>query len=379
MSDSIDPAGPPPSRPEVAGPTPSRPEVAGPTPSRLEVAVDGIDFPDSEAAQAAQLRQDELTKPRGSLGRLEELSVWAASVQGQCPPRDFGRVRVVVFAGDHGVVAAGVSARPVEVTAQLVRHLFTGAGAVNVLAELAGATVRLADLAVAEDTDPVISELKVRRSSGRIDREDALTAQETRSAIEAGMTLADAEIDAGADLLVLGHLGVAASTPASALISVLTDTEPVKVIGRGSGIDDASWINKCAVVRDARRRGWPHRFDISDLLAAVGGADIAAMTGFLLQAAYRKTPVLLDDLVTAAAALTAQRASARVVRWIRAGQVSHEPAEIIALERLGLEPILALDMSLGEGTGALVALPVLRAAIRTLGGMSTRDEAGISD
>ncbi|CAN5405678.1 nicotinate-nucleotide--dimethylbenzimidazole phosphoribosyltransferase [soil metagenome] len=353
-------------------------EPEQPSRTRFETAVEGMDYPDSEAANAARFRQDELTKPVGALGRLEELSVWAASVQGQCPPHDFRRVRLVIFAADHGIAEAGVSARPVGATAQLVAHLFAGGGAVNVLADIAGATVRLADLGVDADTDPAISEFKVRRSSGRIDRVDALTLEEAQRAIEAGMTLADSEIDAGADLLLVGDLGVGNTTPASTLISVLTDTEPAKVIGRGSGIDDAGWIAKCAAVRDARRRAWLHRFETTELLATAGGADIAAMTGFMVQAAYRKTPVLLDGLVTVAAALVAQRASARVVRWLRASQLSSEPAHVLALERLGLEPILDLRMGLGEGTGALVALPVLRAAVRTLSEMNTRTESGVT-
>ncbi|MGX7680489.1 nicotinate-nucleotide--dimethylbenzimidazole phosphoribosyltransferase [Jatrophihabitans sp. DSM 45814] len=348
-----------------------------PAPSRLEQAIDGIDYPDSVAANTARLRQDDLVKPVGSLGSLEDLSIWAASVQGICPPKDPSRVRLVIFAGDHGVAEVGVSARESAVTAQLVRHLLAGGGVANVLAPLGGATVRLADLAVASDTDPIISEYKIRQSSGRIDREDALTLNETSRAIDAGIALADAEIEAGADLLIVGDLGVGNTTVASTLISVLTDTEPIKVVGRGSGIDDATWARKCAAVRDARRRGWPHRYEITELLSVAGGADVAAMTGFIIWAAYRKTPILLDSVVTVAAALVAHQASPRVARWLRAGQLSTEPAHSIALERMGLEPILDLGVSVGEGAGALLALPAYRAAVRTLGELDTRSEAGV--
>jgi nicotinate-nucleotide--dimethylbenzimidazole phosphoribosyltransferase len=344
----------------------------------LDAAIAGIDYPDSDASQAANERQQQLTKPAGSLGRLEELANWAAGVQGQCPPRDLERVRVVIFAGDHGVTAAGVSAFPSEVTAQMVANFAAGGAAVNVLARLAGATVRIVDMSVAVDTDESISQFKVRQSSGRIDREDALTVDEATKAIEAGIAIADQEIDAGADLLILGDMGIGNTTPAAVLISVLTDIEPIKVVGRGTGIDDAGWIRKCAAIRDARRRAWPNRDDTTALLATAAGADLAAMTGFVLQAAHRKTPVLLDGVVVTAAALVAHRQNPRIVRWLQAAHQSSEPAHAIALTAMGLTPILDLGMRLGEGSGALVALPILRAAIGTLGEMATFAEAAVS-
>lgn len=349
----------------------------------LQAALDGIDYPDSDSAHAAKVRQAELTKPAGSLGLLEELSIWASSVQGRCPPHSFERTRVVVFAGDHGIAAAGVSAYPAEVTAQMVGNILAGGAAVSVLAAAADAGVRLVDMSVDADTSQEvsrydISRYKVGRSTGRIDTEDALTANEAERAIEAGIRVADEEIDAGVELLIAGDLGIGNTTPASVLVSVLTDTEPIKVVGRGTGIDDAGWIRKCAAIRDARRRAWPHRDDLSRLLAIAGGADLAAMTGFLLQAANRRTPVLLDGLVVSAAALTAQLGNPRVVRWFQAAHLSAEPAHDLALRRLGLTPMLDLGMRLGEGTGALVALPILRAATRTLAEMSTFDEAAVS-
>ncbi|MBV9822407.1 MAG: nicotinate-nucleotide--dimethylbenzimidazole phosphoribosyltransferase [Actinobacteria bacterium] len=350
-----------------------------PGPSVLRDALDGIDYPDDEAGHAARRRQDQLTKPAGALGMLEELSIWASGVQGRCPPHAFERTRVVVFAGDHGVAEAGVSAYPAEVTAQMVANIAAGGAAVNVLARAAGAGVRVVDLSVATDTDPAVSAFKVRRSSGRIDREDALSPAETAAALAAGAAIADAEIDGGAQLLIAGDMGIGNTTPASVLISVLTGTEPIKVVGRGTGIDDAGWIRKCAAVRDARRRAWPHRDDPARLLATAGGADLAAMTGFLLQAALRRTPVLLDGLVVSAAALVAQLANPRVVHWMRAAHLSAEPAHELALQRLELVPILLLEMRLGEGTGALVALPVLRAAALTLAEMATFAEAAVSD
>jgi nicotinate-nucleotide--dimethylbenzimidazole phosphoribosyltransferase len=346
--------------------------------SPLAAAIAGIDYPDSDAAHAARIRQTQLTKPAGSLGKLEELSVWASGVQAQCPPHDFERARLVIFAGDHGVAAAGVSAYPAEVTGQMVGNFINGGAAANVLARVADASVRVVDMSVGMDTDPDVSAFKIRRSSGRIDREDALTSDEATRAIEAGITIADQEIDAGADLLIVGDMGIGNTTPAATLISVLTDTEPVKVVGRGTGIDDAGWIRKCAAIRDARRRAWPHRDDVTELLACAGGADLAAMTGFLLQAANRRTPVLLDGMVVSAAALVAQRPNPRIVRWLQAAHLSVEPAHAIALDRLGLTPLLNLQIRLGEGSGALVALPILRAAIRTLAEMATFSEASVS-
>lgn len=351
--------------------------AAGSIPA-LDAAIEGIDYPDVAAAHAAGLRQDELAKPAGSLGILEELASWAAGVQGRCPPAAFDNTRLVLFAADHGIAAAGVSAYRAEVTAQQLAHLASGGGALNVLARAAGVGVRLVDLAVDADTDPAISALKVRRSSGRIDTGDALTAEQARAAIEAGIAIADQEVDAGAQLLIAADLGVGNSTAAAALISVLTDVEPIKVVGRGSGIDDAGWIRKCAAIRDARRRGWPHRDELGQLLAVVGGADLAALTGFLLQAATRRTPVLLDGLVVSAAALAAQLGCPRVVRWFQSAHRSPDPAHELALRRLGLSPILDLNISLGQGVGALLAVPILRAATLTLSELASYAEAGVS-
>jgi nicotinate-nucleotide--dimethylbenzimidazole phosphoribosyltransferase len=345
----------------------------------IQQTIDGIGAPDGVAIGEATARQGMLTKPPGSLGRLEELSIWVSGAQGQCPPRDFERARVVVFAGDHGVTAAGVSAFPSEVTAQMVGNFAAGGAAVNVLASVTGASVRVVDMAVNGDTDESVSTFKVRRGSGRIDIEDALTDDEVRAAIQAGITIADQEIDSGADLLIAGDMGIGNTTPAAVLVSLLTDVEPVKVVGRGTGIDDAGWIRKAAAVRDARLRGKPYRHDPIALLRTVGGADLAAMTGFFLQAANRRTPVLLDGVVVTAAALVAQLANPIVTDWLQAGHRSVEPAHTLALEKLGLTPILDLEMRLGEASGALVALPVLRAAVRTLAEMATFDEAAVSN
>lgn len=332
---------------------------------------------DVEAEEAARARQAILTKPAGALGRLEELAGWVCSVQGVCPPCPFQRVRVVVFAGDHGVAARRVSAYPAAVTAQMVATILDGGAAVNVLARSVGATVRLVDMAVDGDTPTELSTHKVRRSSRPIDVEDALTAAEAQAAYDAGRAIADEEIDAGADLLIPGDLGIGNTTPCAVIMAALTDKEAPQVTGRGTGIDDAGWMRKVAAVRDALRRARPAAVDPLTLLACAGGADLAAMTGFLLQAAVRRTPVVLDGVVSAVCGVLADDLSPGAYEWWVAGSRSPEPAQRLALERLGLTPILDLGMRLGEGTGALLAVPVLSAAVATLGEMATFEGPGV--
>ncbi len=339
---------------------------------------DDIAPPDGRVAAAARRRQDLLTKPRGALGRLEDLSVWVSACQGHCPPRQFEHARVVVFAGDHGVAGQGVSAYPAEVTAQMLDMIEDGRAAVNVLAEVAGATVRAVDVAVDRDTRAEAAIYKVRRSSGNIAAEDALSHDDTTAAVAVGRRVADEEVDSGADLLIAGDMGIGNTTAATTLVAALTDTEPVLAVGRGTGIDDAGWSRKTAAVRDALYRAGSVRSDPVALLAVCGGADLAAMAGFCAQAALRRTPLLLDGLVVTAAALVAERMAPGARLWWRAGHRSPEPAHAVALSQLGLEPIVDLGLRLGEGTGAAVALPIVRAAVAVLASMATFDDAGIS-
>jgi nicotinate-nucleotide--dimethylbenzimidazole phosphoribosyltransferase len=341
----------------------------------------GIVAPDDGAATAARARQTSLTKPPGSLGRLEDLSVWVAACQGVCPPRQFERIRVVVFAGDHGVTASGVSAFPPEVTAQMVANFDAGGAAVNVLAGVAGAGVRVVDIAVDcdEPLTPAIGAHKVRRSSRNLAVEDPLTADEVRAAVEAGKQIADEEVDAGADLLIAGDMGIGNTTAATTLVAMITGTEPVAAVGRGTGIDDAGWMRKTTAVRDAMYRARHHAGDPMALLQTCGGADLAAMAGFCAQAAVRRTPLLLDGVVVTAAALVADRLAPGARQWWQAGHRSTEPAHSLALARLDLEPIVDLKMRLGEGTGALVAVPIVRAAVATLALMATFGEASVTD
>lgn len=346
-------------------------------------AVEAVRFaavapPDAAARRAAEQRQAVLTKPAGSLGRLEQLGVWLSACQGVCPPRPLSRVRVVVFAGDHGIARHGVSAYPSEVTAQMVANFRNGTAAVNVLAEAAGATVRVADLAVDADTDESVSGHKVRRSSGPIDRADALTEAEVRAALAAGRAIADEEIDQGADLLIAGDMGIGNTTPAAVLIAALTGSEPVAVVGRGTGIDDHGWMRKTAAIRDALRRARPVSADPVGLLRTSGGADLAAMAGFLAQAAIRRTPVLLDGVVVGAAAMVAEELAPGAREWWQAGHRSVEPAHTIVLDHLDLTPLLEFNLRLGEGSGAVAALPLVTMAGRILSDMATFEQAGVS-
>ena len=338
--------------------------------------------PDDDIHQVAVERQLRLTKPPGALGRLEDLSCWLASVQGVCPPRPLTRARVVIFAGDHGVAQAGVSAYPAEVTSQMVANFVGGGAAINAMAAALDASVRVVDMGVNvsnEALPPDVTRLKVREGSGNIAVEDALTAAQTLQAFEAGIAIADEEIDAGADVLIPGDMGIANTTPAAAVIALLTNQDAAAVTGRGTGIDDEAWMRKVIAVRDAMRRGRPLLGDQLGLLGSISGADFAAMTGFLLQSAYRRTPVILDGVASGASALVAHRISFRCARWFQAGHRSVEPAHSFALTRLQLEPLLDYGLRLGEGTGALLALPILRAAGATLSDMATFDEAGVSE
>lgn len=336
----------------------------------LDLFSSAVERPSEAARTAAEERWQRLAKPRGGLGKLEELGSWLASVQGESPTRPLTAAKVLLFAGDHGVASLGVSAlNAAGGTAERVRAVLDGTAPVAVLARRYGAEIRVVDIAV--DTDPAefpedVVRHRVRRGSGRIDIEDALSAEEVARAFLTGVAIADEEADLGTDVVVLGDLGVGSTTVAAVLIGALCGTDAAAVTGRGSGIDDRVWMVKCATVRDSLRRARPALGDQLRLLAATGGADFAAMTGFLLQAAVRRLPVVLDGVVSAACALVAQRVAFRAPEWWRAGQASGEPAQAKAYDRLTLTPLQGLDIAMGEGVGALMALPLLQAAADTL-------------
>jgi nicotinate-nucleotide--dimethylbenzimidazole phosphoribosyltransferase len=325
----------------------------------------------------AERRLAALATPAGALGRLGDLAVWAASVQGVVPPVELDRVRLVIFAGDHGVASYGVSAYPPAITPAMVRTFLAGRAGVSALARTHGVHVRVLDLGVDDDLAGVPADVtahKVRRGSGAIHREDALTADETRQALDAGATVAAEEIAAGAQLLLSGDMGIGNTTPAAALVAAGLGLPAGEVVGRGTGVDEAGLARKTEVLEQALARAGDRTQDPVDTLTALGSADLAATTGFLLEAARRGVPVLLDGLMSVACALTADRIEPGAASWFAAGHRSTEPAQSLALDKLGLEPVLDLGLRLGEGSGAVAAVPVLRSAIAVL-----RDVALLSE
>ncbi|WP_326780109.1 nicotinate-nucleotide--dimethylbenzimidazole phosphoribosyltransferase [Streptomyces longwoodensis] len=347
----------------------------------LDDFTDLIERPDGGVRRDAEARRERLVVPPGSLGRLDDLGEWLAAAQGSVPVRPVERPRVVLFAGDHGVAELGVSARPAGSAAELVREILAGGRPVGVLARRLDVPVRVVDMALdcAPDAFPAdVVRHRVRRGSGRIDVEDALTPQEAEAAFRAGVAVADEEADSGTDLVVLGDVSVGGTTAAGVLVAALCGTDASVVTGRGGlAIDDLAWMRKCAAIRDALRRARPALGDQLQLLATVGGADLAAMTGFLLQCAVRKVPVVLDGVVAAACALVGQRIAFRAPDWWLAGHSSGEPGQAKALDRMALEPLLDQGVRVGEGAGALLALPLVRAAAALAAELPERtDEPG---
>jgi nicotinate-nucleotide--dimethylbenzimidazole phosphoribosyltransferase len=334
-----------------------------------------VPFPSAKAHTEALARLDALVKPVGALGRLEELAAWLSAAHGVVPPRPLADVRVVVFAGDHGVSAT--SAYPREVTAAMVRVFLAGKSGVNVLARQVGARVRVLDIAVDDDLSEVPAEVrafKVRRGSGAIDVEDALEPGEAARAFEAGRSVADAEISSGADLLIPGDMGIGNTAVAAALVAAALGLPAEDVVGTGTGIDEAGRARKVAVVARALAR--PRGSDPFDLLTALGSACAAATAGFLVQGAVRGVPVLLDGVFSGAAALVAREIAPDAVRWWLAGHRSTEPSQAFALKALGLAPILDLGLRLGEGSGAVQAVPTLRAAQAIIADMGLLADLG---
>ncbi|MCX4535563.1 nicotinate-nucleotide--dimethylbenzimidazole phosphoribosyltransferase [Streptomyces sp. NBC_00841] len=327
---------------------------------------DLIERPDGGVRRDAEERRERQIVPPGALGRLDELGEWLSAAQQAVPVKPILQPRVVLFAGDHGVAELGVSGRAAGTAHELVRATLEGATPLAVLARQFSVPVRIVDAGL--DCEPEllpesVVRHRVRRGSGRIDIEDALTAEEAEQAVRLGIAIADEEADSGTDLVALGDLSVGGTTAAATLIAALCGTDASVVTGRGgAGIDDLAWMRKCAAIRDSLRRARPVLGDQLELLATVGGADLAATTGFLLQCAVRRLPVILDGVVSSACALVAQRAAFRAPDWWLAGQVSGEPAQTKALDRMALSPLLDHGVIVGEGSGALLALPLVQAA-----------------
>ena len=347
----------------------------------LETTLAAIRPADDAAMAAARDLQARLTKPAGSLGALEDLSVRLAGLAGSCPPPMPQPATVAVFAGDHGVHAQGVTPWPQEVTAQMVANFVAGGAVVNAFARQAGADVMVIDVGVAIPLHggANLLEANVRRGTRDLAVEPALTRDEALAAIEVGIGVADALVEAGAACLLTGDMGIANTTPAAALIAAFTGADPAAVTGRGTGVDDPTYARKIAVVAAALRRHAPDAADPLGVLAAVGGLEHAALAGFLLGAAAHRVPVVLDGVIAVSAAVAAAAFAPDAVAAMVAGHRSAEPGATVALAHLGLVPLLDLGMRLGEGSGALLALPIVASAVRVLHDVATFDSAGVSE
>lgn len=381
----------------------------------VETTIAEIGPPDTVAMTAARDLQARLTKPAGSLGALEELSVRLAGLAGVCPPPLPEPAAVAIFAGDHGVHAQRVTPWPQEVTAQMIGNFLAGGAVVNAFARQAGASVTVVDVGVAAplpfppadaapttaSTDalsteapsgdaapgpagtalapPRLLDANVRRGTRDMTVTAALTRDETRAAVETGIRVAGELIDAGAGVLLTGDMGIANTTPAAALVAAFTGVDPEAATGRGTGVDDETYRRKVDVVRTALERHRPDPADPLGVLAAVGGLEHAALAGLILGAAARRVPVLLDGVIAVSAALAAAALAPDAVGAMVAGHRSAEPGATVALRHLGLDPLVDLGLRLGEGTGALLALPVVTGAVRVLHEVATFDAAGVSE
>lgn len=345
----------------------------------LQDLVTGVVPLDAGAMSRGHDRQAQLTKPAGALGVLEAASVVLCGIQAECPPRALQRPAVAVFAGDHGVHAQGVSPWPQEVTASMVANIRAGGAAVNVLARQAGAEVVVVDMGVAASLEPGpgLLDHKVRAGTSDLSAGPAMARHEAVQALLAGVAVADALVDAGHDVLLTGDMGIANTTPSAALVAAFTGLDPVEVTGRGTGADDTGWARKVSVVARALDDR-PVTGDPVETLASLGGFEHAGIAGFVLGAARRRVPVVLDGVIAGAAALVVQALAPDAIGFCFAGHRSVEPGHAVALAQLGLRPLVDLDLRLGEGTGALLALPLVEAAGATLREMATFDSAGVA-
>ena len=337
--------------------------------------------PHAEAAvEEARRRHLGLTKPPFSLGRLEEIGARLAGMVGECPPPIPESPAVVVCAGDHGVLERGVSPWPQAVTAAMVSNFCTGGAAVNAIARTVGARVSVLDVGVAGELErhPLLRAAKVRRGTGDLSRGPAMGREEAARAVMAGAGVAEELVESGGvDLLITGDMGIGNTTPAACLISAFTGSPPEETTGRGTGIDDQILRLKVDVVEEALELHGPEPEDPLGVLAQIGGLEHAAIVGVILTGAAYGIPVILDGVVSDSAALAARAFAPHSAGYFIAGHRSAEPGAGISLRSLNLHPLLDLDMRLGEGTGGLLAVPLVRAAARTLAEMATLEEIGI--
>ncbi|MEH0421912.1 nicotinate-nucleotide--dimethylbenzimidazole phosphoribosyltransferase [Streptomyces sp. B21-083] len=336
---------------------------------------------DAKALGEAWERQKRMTKPAGALGMLEIISAQLSGLSRMCPPPIPEPAAVAIFAGDHGVHAQGVTPWPQEVTAQMVANFLGGGAVCNAFANQVGAEVCVIDVGVASDlpATPGLLPRKIRAGTSDMTTGLAMTREEARAAIEVGIETARDLVAAGNKALLTGEMGIANTTASAALISVFTDTDPAEVTGRGTGINDETLARKTEVVRRAIDFHQPDPADPIGVLAAIGGFEHAAMVGLLLGGASLRTPVILDGVSAGAAALVARAIAPEVLAACIAGHRSAEPGHVAALNKLGLRPLVDLDLRLGEGTGALLALPLVQSTARAMHEVATFDSAGVTE
>jgi nicotinate-nucleotide--dimethylbenzimidazole phosphoribosyltransferase len=331
-----------------------------------------------EAVQAARLRLDQLTKPPGSLGRLEEIAWQVAGITGELNP-DLTRKAVIVMAGDHGVCVEGVSAYPQEVTPQMVLNFLHGGAAVNVLARQAGADVVCVDIGVMSDIEhPQLVNRKVKYGTANIAAGPAMSRQEAAQAVMAGVETVNGLAERGYRLFATGEMGIGNTTPSAALLAALTGADVEAVVGLGTGIDEAKRLHKAAVVRRALAANRVDAADPLGVLAALGGLEIAGLVGVILGAAAHRCPVVIDGFISSAAALVASRLAPLSAASMLPSHLSQELGHRQLLASIGLKPMLEMDMRLGEGTGAVLCFPIVEAAVKIMNEMATFESAGIS-
>lgn len=335
---------------------------------------------DKASLESARARQDTLTKPLGSLGRLEELSIQIAGIKGQPIPRT-DRKAVIVMASDHGVVAEGVAPYPQEVTVQMVSNFVQGGAAINVLARLAGARVTIVDIGVAGalPPGPVVKSRKIAPGTANMAKGPAMTYQQAEQAIKTGIDIFEQEFARGLDIVATGEMGIGNTTASSAICAAITGHPAEKVTGKGTGLDEEGLKRKIEIVKKAIEVNQPSNRDPLDVLAKVGGFEIGGLAGVILGAASHRIPVVIDGFISGAAALIAVGMSLQVRPYLIAAHVSAEPGHKIMLEHMGLHPLVNLGMRLGEGTGGMIGLMLCDAATRTLAEMATFGEAGVSE
>jgi nicotinate-nucleotide--dimethylbenzimidazole phosphoribosyltransferase len=346
---------------------------------RLEQVIARVGPLDESAMAAAASRQAQLTKPSGALGRLEQLSIQLAGITGTLRPPLTPR-RVIVCAADHGVTVEGVSAYPSAVTAQMVRNFLNGGAAINVLARQFGAEVAVLDVGVAGElpSHPNLLSRKIRAGTANLRSAPAMARDEAVAAVEAGCAAAAEAIDAGARVLATGDMGIGNTTASAAIAAALTRRPVVAVTGRGTGVDYEGWRRKVEVIEDALQFHRPNPDDALDLLSKVGGLEIGAIAGIILAGAAARVPVVIDGIISTAGAAIAAVLCPACRPYLIAGHRSVEPGHAVLLAYLDLNPLIDLDLRLGEGTGATLALPILDAAVATLNDMATFAEAQVS-